>query len=419
MQALVKDLTDLHGRIGREKLGAEINAHLVPILQHNGAIPELAALLEDVRAFIERYVVFALPGQSSVIALWAAHAWALDAFDYTPYLHPFSPEKQCGKSLLLDCLAVITPKSWHTISPSEAVLYREIDRNRPTLLLDEADTLFPKGNDDRKEPLRALLNAGFERKARVPRCVGQGNSFTVQHFAVFCAKAFAGIGTLPDTISDRCIPIRLTRKSRDEFVERFRKRDAEAAAAPISSKLEAWAKCAETIQILRAARPIIPDELSDRQADICEPLLAIADLAGGEWPERSRKALVSLCAGENEDDSLGVKLLSAIRQVFEEKSDIDRISTAQLLEQLVHQETDAPWAIWWEQDVKGGNTKGPGARLARLLKPFGIKARVIRLPDDSTPRGYMRQDFKEVWKRYCPSKQQKDATMQQSEGLSL
>lgn len=105
------------------------------------------------------------------------------------------------------------------------MLFREIDRDRPTLLLDEVDALFCNGKDDRKEPLRALLNAGFERKATIPRCVGP--TFTVQHFKVFCAKAFAGIGSLPDTISDRCIPIRLVRKSRDETVERFRKRDAE------------------------------------------------------------------------------------------------------------------------------------------------------------------------------------------------
>jgi hypothetical protein len=378
----------------------------------------LADLLTEISTFLKRYVIFSLPGQADVIALWVAHTWALDAFDYTPYLHPFSPEKQCGKSLLLDCLSVITSNPWHTISPSEAVLFREIDREQPTLLLDEVDALFTNGKDDRKEPLRALLNAGFERKARVPRCVGQGNSFIVQHFKVFCAKVFAGIGSLPDTISDRCIPIRLTRKSRDERVERFRRRDAETLAAPIARRLEAWVKGAGTIDILRAARPTIPDELSDRQADICEPLLAIADLAGGEWPARSRSALVKLCASENEDESLGVKVLSAIREAFESEA-ADRISTATLLEKLVDQETDAPWATWWEEKLKNGNTKGPGAFLARLLKPFGIKARVIRLPDESTPRGYMREDFKEAWKRYCPSGVKKDATMQHTVELHL
>jgi hypothetical protein len=283
------------------------------------------------------------------------------------------------------------------------VLFREIDRDRPTLLLDETDTLFCNGRDDRAESLRALLNAGFERKARVPRCVGQGSSFAVQHFAVFCAKAFAGIGSLPDTIRDRCISIRLVRKSRDESVERFRKREAEAIAAPISAALEAWAKQKENIAALRAARPTIPDELSDRQADICEPLLAIADLAGGDWPERARRALLDLCVGESdEDESTGVKLLSATREVFGATIE-DRIATRELLEQLVSQDTDAPWASWWEHDLNIGNVKGPGARLAKLLKPYRIKSRPFR-SGDGTTRGYMRDDFLEAWQRYCPPK---------------
>lgn len=129
--------------------------------------PELASVLDSICVFLQRYVRFSSPAQPTAIALWVAHTWALDAFDYTPYLRIDSPEKQCGKSRVLDCLEPITPKAWRTISPSEAVLFREIDRDRPTLLLDETDTLFCNGKDDRAESLRALLNAGFERKARV------------------------------------------------------------------------------------------------------------------------------------------------------------------------------------------------------------------------------------------------------------
>jgi hypothetical protein len=154
---------------------------------------------------------------------------------------------------------------------------------------------------------------------------------------------------------------------------------------------------------LRIARPEIPNELDDRQADICEGLLAIADVAGGEWPERSRNALVLLCASEAEDDSLRVKLLSAIHDAFG-GADVDRLATRDLLERLINQETDAPWAGWWENDLRNGNTRGPAAKLARLLKPYGIKARGIRLPDGTTPRGYMHEDFMDAWKRYCPSK---------------
>jgi hypothetical protein len=358
-----------------------------------------AELLDDLCAFLQRYVVFAIPEQPVAIALWVIHSWALNAFDYTPYLHVASPEKQCGKTRLLDCLELLTPNPWRAILPSEAVLFRKIEMDRPALLLDEVDAIFTNGKDDRKEPLRALLNNGFSRGATVPRCVAP--TFQIRDFRVFCAKALAGIGKLPDTVRDRSIPIQLVRRSRDERVERFRKREAEKAAATIRSELEAWSQKTRNIDTLRDARPSVPDELSDRQADISEPLLAVADLAGREWPERARTALVTLCSQTDEDESLGVKLLCACRDAFN-GGEADKLSTQQLLKILVDQEGDVPWASWWEHDLNNGNTRGPAQKLARLLKPYRIQARTIRLADNTTPRGYTREDFEEAWKRYCP-----------------
>jgi hypothetical protein len=361
---------------------------------------ELAAVLEEVCIHVKRYVVFTSDAQPTAIAIWVAHTWAIDAFDYTAYLQITSPEKQCGKSRVLDCLEPIVPNAWRAISPSEAVLFRKIDNDEPTLLLDETDTLFGKGNDDRGELLRSLLNAGFERKARVPRCLNRGRE--VHEFAVFCPKAFAGIGSLPDTVTDRCIPVRLRKRKQDEPVERFRRRDAELIAGGLRHRLEVWANREGTIKVLRSARPSIPSELSDRQADISEPLLAIADAAGGEWPQRARKALVELCKSDAQEESINVKLLSDVRRVFEANG-TDRMPTKELLEQLVELETDEPWAIWWENDIHHGNVNGPAAKLSRMLSRFGIKARVIRLSDGSTPRGYLKVDLMDVWDRYCPA----------------
>jgi hypothetical protein len=368
---------------------------------------DLTVLLEDVCTYLKRFVVFTSEAQSTAIALWAAHAWAIDAFDYTAYLQITSPEKQCGKSRVLDCLEPIVPKVWRAISPSEAVLFRKIDRDKPTLLLDETDTLFSNGNADRGELLRSLLNAGFERGAKVPRCIDKGRE--VHDFAVFCPKAFAGIGSLPDTVTDRCIPVQLKKKRREESVQRFRRREVEPIATPIRERLEDWARCEDTISGLTPARPLIPDELSDRQGDICEPLLAIADAAGDAWPQRARDALVELCTSDAQEESVNVKLLSDIRSVFDALG-IDRMPTKDLLEQLIEQETDGPWAIWWESDIRHGNTKGPAAKLARILKCFRIKARGIRVSDNSTLRGYLKADFADVWGRYCSPNPTSDAT---------
>jgi hypothetical protein len=373
----------------------------------------LGDLLDAISEFLARYVVFPFPEQPLVIALWVIHTWLIDEFEFTPYLHIQSPEKRCGKSLLMELLALFVRNPWQSISPTEAVLFRKIELDQPTALLDEIDAGFGAGRNEVSEPVRALLNAGYQRGTTVPRCVAVGRDFVIKQFRVFCPKCFAGIGAVPTTVADRSLVIKLVRRSRDEMMQRFRRREAVPAAAEIQAEIERYATHELTRDRIRSARPELPEELSDRQQDICEPLLAIADEAGGDWPRRSRTALVALCAGEgNEDDSLGVKLLQGIRDAFDE-DDTDRFSTKSLLEKLVAQETDAPWAGWWESDLEHGNTRGPASKLARLLKPYGVRVRSIRLPDGSTPKGYHRDDFLPVWKRYCPLPPQKDATTPQ------
>lgn len=372
---------------------------VLEIERADAASVNLAQTLENIRKFLCRFIAFSSNDQPLCIALWIAHTWVVDCFDYTPYLHIESPEKRCGKSLLLDCLTLLVAKPWQVVSPSEAVLFRKIQADGPTLLLDEVDTIFSGRKDDGKEPLRALLNAGFERRAKIPRCVGPQHD--LHEFQVFCPKAIAGIGKLPDTISDRCLPIRLVRRAPTERVERFRRREVEADSAPLRDALAQWAESEIARPALCEARPTIPEQLGDRQADICEPLLAIADLASGDWPRCSRRALENLCTGEtDDDDSIGVKLLRAIRTLFH-SAGADRMPTKEILDGLISAEDDGPWAHWWEHDMASDNTRGPAARLARLLKPYRIKVRTIRL-DESTPKGYHAKDFEEAWERYCP-----------------
>jgi hypothetical protein len=208
-------------------------------------VPALAATLDHIHNFLRRFVAFSSLAQAIVIALWIAHTWVIEAFDYTPYLYVTSPEKRCGKSRLLDCLELLVAIVWRVISPSEAVLFRKIEADRPTLLLDEVDTIFCRGKDDGKESLRALLNAGFDRRAQVPRCVPPNND--IKNFRVFGPKALAGIGRLPDTVHDRCIPIQLARRSREESIERFRRREAETAATPIRDALAQWGQAQHVI----------------------------------------------------------------------------------------------------------------------------------------------------------------------------
>jgi hypothetical protein len=364
-----------------------------------------ADLLTDVERFLGRYVVFAADAQAVTVALFLAHTHAFEAAEVTPYLHVTSAEKRSGKTLLLELVRLLARKPLLAADMTAAALFRSIDQPAPTVLFDEVQELFGRNADDTQRELRAVLNAGYRLGGNVRRCVGEGGAVTVADFPVFCPKVLAGTGTLPDMLADRSVPIRLKRKPKDAQVERFRRRDAEAAAELLRRRLAGWAQTAR--EQLAAARPELPDELHDRQQDCWEPLLAIADAAGGDWPKRARAAAVELHGGEVQDESVGTLLLRHLRERFEPPADegkpkpepVERVTTAALLAALVERD-DGPWGDWWGKDVDDGKAKGPASRLAKLLKPYGITPKKLRFGETSD-RGYERVAFTEAWALYC------------------
>lgn len=354
------------------KAVASTNSHALEIT--------VAQALDDVIAFIRRYAVIA-DDQAVACALWVAHTYALDTAETTPYLDVSSPEKRSGKSRLLDVFEELVHNPWRAVLPSEAVTFRKIAKEAPTLLLDEVDAIWgPKAKEH--EGLRALLNAGYRRRgSTVPRCVGP--SLKVEDFTTYCAKALAGIGDLPDTVADRAIPIRMKRKRPLDQVERFRAREVSRPAAELRDRIAAAVTC--RVDELRDARPMLPAELDDRAQDAWEPLLAIAELAGSDWPVLARRAAVVLSAGRDLDEGIGHRLLADCKLVF---GDDDQIPTTDLIDRLIAI-PDSPWGDYYGKPVTG-------RRVAAWLRPYGIKAKHTR--DGST---YFKADFEDAWSRYA------------------
>jgi uncharacterized protein DUF3631 len=349
---------------------------------------ERAEILERVSLFIRRFVSLS-ESQAQVVALWVVHTHVFESGDATPYLAITSAEKQSGKTRLLEVLVTLVAKPWFTGRVSAAVLIRKIHATQPTLLLDESDAAFG-GEKEYAEALRGVLNTGHRSGGNSSCCVGRGTKISYQDFSTFCPKAIAGIGKLPDTVADRAIPIRLKRAAPGEVVERFRLRDVRAEATALREEVETW--CLTILETLPEARPQLPDALTDRQQDGAEPLLVIADIAGGAWPQVARQAVVKLCTeAQVADDSTGKLLLADIRQVFEQRG-VDRLPSAELAIELADIET-SPWNEWSQGKPLSA------AKLARLLKPFGISPHSIRV-DDKTPKGYEREDFQDAFRRY-------------------
>ena len=362
------------------------------------ACAQLVESLDKCLDFKWQHVVFPSRDHAIVCALWAAHTWPFPCFDCTPYLHIYSPVKECGKSRLLECLKLVCRTPWLSILPTEAVLFRKIQAHCPTLLLDEIDTVFKGATDPNREGIRAVLNAGYERGATVPRC--QGPNHELKDFAVFCPKAIAGIGNLPDTVASRSIKIPLSRRKPGQEVEKLRRREAKKSTAPIVEGFEAWSNNLSVRRALRAARPPPPAGLSDRAEDICEPLLVVAEMAGEQWALSARAAISRIMApGATDEEETKIQLLSAIREIFR-TYDNTHIPSEDLLKALVRRDGE-PWAAWWEKDIAADNIRGPGARLAKLLKPFGMVPRPIRMGDDIST-GYPIAAFKDPFESYLP-----------------
>jgi Protein of unknown function (DUF3631)/DnaB-like helicase N terminal domain len=366
----------------------EIQLGPSPASHNPGASSVGADVLDEIAVFVQRFVILSR-SELLVISLWVAHTWAFDASDATPYLAVTSAEMRSGKTRLLEILELLVRSPWRTGRVTPAALARRIESDCPTLLLDEWDATA-RGAQEFTETLRAILNAGHRRNGNVSVCGPKSAGYQPTDFCVFCPKVIAGIGKLPETIADRAIPIRLKRKAPGEKVDRFRAKKVLGDSNNLKARLRAWV-CAH-LKSLNEAHPELPECLSDRQQDGAEPLLAIADAAGGDWPTRARAALTDLHSSNNAaEESLGVNLLSDIRDIFFE-TDAEELSSKELIGALSKLD-GRPWPAL---DHSGPITPNV---LARLLAPFDIFPRNLRT-GRLVLKGYKRAWFSDGWNRY-------------------
>ncbi|MDZ4178027.1 MAG: DUF3631 domain-containing protein [Coriobacteriia bacterium] len=359
--------------------------------------PDGVSVLGDLHAALGRFVAFPSPEAHDAVTAWIVATHAQPAWDHAPRLAIVSPEKRCGKSRLLDVIEATCHAPLISVNVSPAALVRSItDDDPPTLLVDESDTIFgTRRSAENNEDIRGILNAGHQRNR--PYIRWDMKARQREDCPTFAMAALASIGDLPDTIMDRSVIVRMRRRAPGEVVAPYRARRDAPGLHAIRERLGAWA--ARHVDELADHRPTMPVE--DRAADTWEPLIAIADVAGGVWPERIRAAclyLVGANDAEAADASLGVRLLTDLCDVFAERR-ADFIPSRELADALCAI-GEAPWDDF--------NLSMHG--LARRLQVYGIRP---RQNTERSARGYHERDFADAWSRYIPS-----ATVQVSEQAS-
>lgn len=339
------------------------------------------ALLDQLVAVMKRFVI--LPKWApETLALWTLHTYAFQLRDVSTYIGLESPEKRCGKTTLLTLLSELVNRPIVAANISSPAFFRLIEETRPTLLIDEADTLL-QGNDE----LRGILNAGYNRKtayvvrvANLPWTRHKSKTISatpaadhsasrtsqdgtrLARFSCWCPKVIAAIGRLPETLADRCIVIGMQRKALRDECERIRNLDG----SPLRRQCRRFVL--DQSDVIAHARPQIPRALNDRAADIWEPLFALADIACGPWPDLARQAAEASTANTHEINPIG-SLFADIMVIFLGKT-VQKIYSHELVAELAYHE-DRPW----QEALKG---KAPTELwLAQQFRPYGIRPKTI------------------------------------------
>lgn len=346
-------------------------------------------LLDAVEGFLQRYVVY--PGEAERVAhaLWIGHCWFMDAWDSTPRIAFLSPEPGSGKSRALEVTEPLVPNPVHAVNATPAYLFRKVSdpEGRPTILFDEIDTIFgPRAKEN--EDLRGMLNAGHRKGAMAGRCVIRGKSVETEELPAYAAVALAGLDDLPDTIMTRSVVVRMRRRAPGETVEPWRLRTCGPEAYELRDRLAGWANAHQS----KIAWPVMPVGVEDRNADVWEALLAVADLAGSQWPQRARQAAVTLVTqSQQQAPSIGVLLLRDLRTVFTEH-DTDRLATTTIIDALNAMD-ESPWS-----QIRRGNPLDARGLSNRLGK-YGIKPKSLRT-SSGVVKGYDATELADAWTRY-------------------
>jgi len=218
-----------------------------------------------------------------------------------------------------------------------------------------------------------------------------GDTITTEELPAYCAVAMAGLlHDLPDTIMSRTVVVRMRRRAGAERVQQWRERESRPEAQRLGARIARWSQSALSF----IGDPVIPDGVEDRAADVWEPLLAVAGLAGEFWTARAEQAARAFVAvGKDETSSTGVQLLRDLQEIF---GAAESLHTVEILEKLV----EIPESKWAHYHYDG-RSLGP-RDLSKLLKNYCVSSRDVRR-EGIVLKGYKADELADAWRRYVPT----------------
>lgn len=359
-------------------------------------------IADRVRDFITSYV--SLPDESiaDALALYVLHthtfvmikdeethtaSLSAKAPRTTPYIYITSQGPGSGKTRLMEVLLEVCKGGTLLSGITGPTMFRMIEARRPTLFLDEVDTIY---SGAKNEELRGVLNSGYKHNGRVAR-VDDKSEDGFRDYSTFCPKVLAGIdnGQVPSTVMDRAITIRLV-KAAPGVIQPFYTEDVEELAEELTEEIGAWYGANSDRLADRTQRPAAIDGLSDRQNDIIRPLLTIADTIPG-WHERARIALTAVFRGQATPLTQQAEALAKVRDYMTAHG-LTRISSA-MVEQIIGQNAKQVGSWFRAFDITPGTYRG-----------FSKDPHAHVEGQDDKAKGYLLdENMRRAWDRYLPA----------------
>jgi hypothetical protein len=338
-------------------------------------------VLDEAHGFLGRFAAFPGAAAHDAVTLWCAHTHVVEAFSASPRLAVLSDSPASGKTRVLELCGLLSHDATMEVDPTGPALVSMISQRQPTVFLDETDTIFGTHGGASHSALRSILNSGYKQGATVSRRSGG----TYVKAKIYAAVAFGGLGVLPATLASRSVVVRMEQRKPGQRIEPYYPRLHAPLGAALGESLGSWAS--SVALDLATAWPVLPDGVQDRAAEIWEPLLAVADAAGGSWSQRAREACTELALGAAAEPvmSPGQRILADLRAVWGSDGNLP---TAILITRLFALE-GAPWGSLW-------SPASAPRELSALLSPYGVRPVKVRL-GDRTSQGYKRTDLEPAW----------------------
>ena len=351
-----------------------------------------------------------------MLAFWNIAEYDFKVWDKFPYLRIKSPDRNCGKSTLINTLERVVYKPFIGVSPTEASLFWLVQKEEPTLLLDNLD------DPERIKEVAGLLDEAYDANRVVPRC--QSDTGKLFGYRTFGPKVIASIRKLPGTTESRSLVVDIVRVPADKERQLEELCDIDPTVF-LNLKRKILAFVEDHKAEFRSVRPARPDWLKTRDWDLWKPLFTVADIIGGPAPNWVRAAAVGLFKDRVIEESLAIEILSHIRDAANLRDADNQLALVvvarkedkhgkviksgpfierQKLVDYCNGIEEASWADWKTGDREGLTIR----RFAKeLWDDFKIERDRVTYEDPKTQTvrriyGYWLEPFESLFESYLP-----------------